>query len=1049
MSYSYAPSNDPLYVSEGDYVQFKFKAPDTWDTTLTVSVKIGDLSTFWQIQTVPEDFTPDPYPFARVDDAEVNTLYTYADGSRSLETIVTISGLTDSTLAATYVSTNRLVPFGATSTDYYAARFDTGGGFGPWINTGTPAVKNGDRIQIRGRTGQFNDQTTLITLGVGTVYERWEIKTKSAPINKPEPFPVFSDKDDQPTSTYIYSDEIIPLSGMVEPGLCTIGSGGEFKVAATNTTTTNSDGFEVLSGGSAWASSGTVENGQYMQLRVLSSSNALTPISMSVNIAVGDGSTWVVTTGANPSTNPNTFSFPAITGVLQDTFIESAKKPDGGISGLGAGVSVPVTLTGTTSSDVRIRINNGSLGTFPATVTNGDQITLYAQSSTSTLTTVDTNIKVGDRDIATWQVRTGTGPDSDASFTPPPSRSGLIPFQFYSSNPVQVTGINVPITINSSTAGSLISIDFDTPAPGPRTFGPENTSFQISLQTGALGSTVNTQVTVGTGSSNNPFTWGVTAYSSPPLVTNQQGSWYSKKTDKFDGYPIGTVLPIPKEAGGTYGDLDGGINDRYHGFVECDGRALDAAQYWGLWEVIKNTYGGSATSTVTSQVIGGETVTYTTYNGTFNVPDYRNRRLCGTGFVDNQRGNSAALPTGGNSIFDPGNSGGFWYFDKVGAAGGQPLEQVYGTGSTGTTSPFFELGTVRMQQLDSLTTSISFNIPTSSSMNATVGPLSDIPVSTPTHNHIYILAQPDGPRGYPLILWDNVPGGRMMFRTPRGGYGDPIVLQYEDSEDTNPGGPYDAEGGSVEDKVRLSWKNFFDRASSNDFGSELAFYYSDWTTLTDWIVAQGFPTGFPVGGIVDGPAGGGENSTWPIASMTQPAESGGGPATFQQNVVSFYTWWPSPYNALDSANLQATGAPIGNNPSAGLSSGQYQNTGVLDVRTSFARVDQFIPTGGITNTHRHKITLDTINNVQDDFTGGNTSGSGTTAGGFGKGLGGTVDDQITVSFSQSEVFMDMTEGTFNFKSSFKKPTPDVAMKPQRQVPIINPFHKAKYIIKAF
>jgi hypothetical protein len=70
--------------------------------------------------------------------------------------------------------------------------------------------------------------------------------------------------------------------------------------------------------------------------------------------------------------------------------------------------------------------------------------------------------------------------------------------------------------------------------------------------------------------------------------------------------------------------------------------------------------------------------------------------------------------------------------------------------------------------------------------------------------------------------------------------------------------------------------------------------------------------------------------------------------------------------------------------------------------------------------------------------------------GIGSPTGGSnVDDQITVTFSQSEVFMDMTEGTFTFKSSFKKPTPDVAMRPQRQVPIINPFHKSKYIIKAF
>ena len=410
--------------------------------------------------------------------------------------------------------------------------------------------------------------------------------------------------------------------------------------------------------------------------------------------------------------------------------------------------------------------------------------------------------------------------------------------------------------------------------------------------------------------------------------------------------------------------------------------------------------------------------------------------MCGTGFVDNQRGNSAGLPVGGNSVFDPGNSGGFWYFDKVGAAGADPLEQVFGSGTTGTTSPFFELGTVRMQQLESITTSLSFTIPASSQVNATIGPLSDIPVAAPTHNHIYILAQPDGNAGYPLIVWGNVPGGRMMFRTPRAGT-DPIIIQYEDSEDTNPGGPYDAESGSTEQKVRQSWKNFFDRVSSNDFGTELSFYYGDdWTNLDTCIIEQGFPTGFPVGGITD--LGGG----FPLSQYE-----------FQSNVVPFDTWWPSPYDALNSATLQQVNDPAnwGGLPGDGApnTGGIFQATGVLDVRTSAARIDQYLPTGGTTNTHRHKITLDIINNVQDDFTGGNTGGSGTTAGGFGSGLGGTVDDQITVSFAQSEVFMDMTEGVFTFKSSFKKPTPDVAMRPQRQVPIINPFHKSKYIIKAF
>ena len=64
------------------------------------------------------------------------------------------------------------------------------------------------------------------------------------------------------------------------------------------------------------------------------------------------------------------------------------------------------------------------------------------------------------------------------------------------------------------------------------------------------------------------------------------------------------------------------------------------------------------------------------------------------------------------------------------------------------------------------------------------------------------------------------------------------------------------------------------------------------------------------------------------------------------------------------------------------------------------------------------------------------------------GSGGAAE-KLQVVFTQSDVFMDLTPGTFVYSSSFKRPTPDVEMQPQRQVPIINPFHKTKYIIKAY
>lgn len=73
MAYQY--STTPLYVREGDFIQFRYTAPPFWDFTETITVKIGDLFQFWLITTVPEDFEPDPYPFLPV--VEVNLILTY------------------------------------------------------------------------------------------------------------------------------------------------------------------------------------------------------------------------------------------------------------------------------------------------------------------------------------------------------------------------------------------------------------------------------------------------------------------------------------------------------------------------------------------------------------------------------------------------------------------------------------------------------------------------------------------------------------------------------------------------------------------------------------------------------------------------------------------------------------------------------------------------------------------------------------------------------------------------------------------------------------
>ena len=125
--------------------------------------------------------------------------------------------------------------------------------------------------------------------------------------------------------------------------------------------------------------------------------------------------------------------------------------------------------------------------------------------------------------------------------------------------------------------------------------------------------------------------WTVTTYDSADNI--QPGHWYSVRNKKLDGMSLGTVMSIFRDKQGNWGDLDGNLDSRFPGWIECDGRTCNVADYPDLWDNIKNTYGGDG-----AMSLNGNTKTY---SGTFKLPNYRNRRIMGTGNVD---GNSGASP---------------------------------------------------------------------------------------------------------------------------------------------------------------------------------------------------------------------------------------------------------------------------------------------------------------------------------------------------------------------------------------------------------------------
>ena len=135
---------------------------------------------------------------------------------------------------------------------------------------------------------------------------------------------------------------------------------------------------------------------------------------------------------------------------------------------------------------------------------------------------------------------------------------------------------------------------------------------------------------------------------------------YSKQSSK-SGASIGTVVSIAKPSTWTDSPNNPGLESAnwdvdtyYPGWLECDGRILLVSEYRALYEVLGNTYGG-------------------TVDVDFKLPDYRSKKLMGTGTVDGNKGitGPSVLPefnpdgNSGGDVFTPGTVGGLYNVSTV------------------------------------------------------------------------------------------------------------------------------------------------------------------------------------------------------------------------------------------------------------------------------------------------------------------------------------------------------------------------------------------------
>lgn len=939
---AYQFSNTPVYVSEGQTVRFKFKAPNAWDTTQSVTIQIGLQTTIWYITTIPEDFAPDPYPFTPLYDADVDVLYVYGDGSRPGEDVITVSGLTPSTEAS--VTLTGSLEANLSNFSLRVKKVSQGETtFTDWFQPGgNYFVENTDEIQVRLKSNPLEGLTSFIDLAIGSRTERWTIETAVTPPNIPEPFPEFNNITNAPLNIAVYSN-IIQVQGLNDTAVI-ISPNSQLYVGVSNTNSffTNADGYEVLSGTTFELVSSdpapTINNGQYLQLYVISSDQALTTTSSILGIGdESSGSNWRVTTGNFPSTNPDTFSFVDKSDVLEDALIESAPAPlPNGLTGLGTNTEVDVVLVSTTGTEPRIKIQyseggESSVGLFPTKVNNGDKIVLYNRSSATFGDSVQTIIKVGQREINPWTIVTNLGPDTDAAFNEPSNLTNKAPNTEVTSSIITITGINRPITINTSNPDFLISVDFGVPQATPVTFDPSvNSSIRIVTTTSPdLSGVVTGTVTIGTGP-NRDFEWSVLNYAVAPPPPDLKGAWYSKKTAfvdddgdireaKEDGHAIGTVVAIFKQPDGSYGTLDGTLSSRFPGYLECDGGEHAAADYPDLYEVIEETYG------VTSDPVTYDENTKT-YSGKFKVPDFRNRKLVGTGVVDGNRASSAFVPSDG-SVFEPGKIGGWWYVDNVDVAGDNPYEQIIGEagGSTGIASNFFSIGTVKTVFNAPIETDVDFSI--TGSVTAQIGPLLDTLVNVPAHSHLYVTGLCDGTTGDPLIPWGVRGLASLPFHNKANavGQGSSIAIISND-------GSAQSKTGEIAD----AWLDRLDRYAGE--------FESDWNSIDGVDNLRSY-----VRDMINQIS----TSTYNDALDGGPGYPSGDANSRVSTVITAETWWPSPYSVVSDSYFRSVldgSSLLPYEPTGYGGTGARKVTGVIDTNQKFVRIDSYAPVGELLET---------------------------------------------------------------------------------------------------
>ncbi|MBL8483230.1 MAG: PKD domain-containing protein, partial [Rhodocyclaceae bacterium] len=251
-------TSDPGTIQNGQGVRVQLVSSANFATTTSAVLTVGSVSGSFNVTTAAEDTVPDAFSFAPVTNAALSTAYVSAG--------FTVWGIN----APTSIS--------ITGGEYSVA----GGAY-----TSAPGtVVKGQGVRVRVMSSPNMNTQTSATLTVGTVSAAFNVTTSGLDTT-PNPFSFASVTGAAPST--LIASAAITVGGINSATPISV-SGGEYSI----------------DGGAYTSAAGSVNNGQTVRLRVLSSAGYLAQTSATVTIG-GVSGTFNVTTAAMDTT-PNAFS---------------------------------------------------------------------------------------------------------------------------------------------------------------------------------------------------------------------------------------------------------------------------------------------------------------------------------------------------------------------------------------------------------------------------------------------------------------------------------------------------------------------------------------------------------------------------------------------------------------------------------------------------------------------------------------------------------------------------------------------------------------------